>query len=96
MLDHLIIPKLIFFLILITYLGLSHQWAVTKSGTGMWELERGNWDGTRELGRGDVGLGDAGRGTRRRGTRGRGMRGLGDAWRLGDVINKPDFLICKV
>ena len=56
-------------------------------GTGM---GRGNWD--EEMW--DSGTRDAG--TRRRKTRGRGMRGLGDAWRLGDVINKPDFLICKV
>ena len=56
-------------------------------GTGTWEL---GWD--EEMW--DSGTRDAG--TRRRGTRGRGMRGLGDAWRLGDVINKPDFLICKV
>ena len=56
-------------------------------GTGTWEL---GWD--EEMW--DSGTRDAG--TRRRGTRGRGMRGLGEAWRLGDVINKPDFLICKV
>ena len=31
------------------------------------------------------------RGTQDAGTRGRRTRGLGDAWRLGDVINKPDF-----
>ena len=55
----------------------------------MWELGRGNWnEGT---GRGDVGLGDAERGDSDPGT-----RGLGDAWRLGEVINKPNFLICKV
>ena len=24
-------------------------------------------------------------------TRGSGTRGLGDAWRLGNVMNKPDF-----
>ena len=60
----------------------------------MWELGRGNWDeGT---GRGDVGLGDAEREDLDPRTRGRGMRGLGDAWRLGEVINKPNFLICKV
>ena len=53
-------------------------------------MGRGNWD--EEMW--DSGTRDAG--TRRRKTRGRGMRGLGDAWRLGDVINKPDFLICKV
>ena len=29
--------------------------------------------------------------TRARGTRTRGTQGLGDAWRLGNVINKPDF-----
>ena len=59
-------------------------------GTGTRELGRGNWD--EEMW--DSGTQDAG--TRRRGTWGRGMRGLEDAWRLGDVINKPDFLICKV
>ena len=53
-----------------------------------------------------LGRGTRGRGTRRCGTRGlvdarlgdvglenvgRRTRGLGNAWRLGDVINKPDF-----
>ena len=35
---------------------------------------------------GDVGLGEVGLENV-----GRRTRGLGDAWRLGDVINKPDF-----
>ena len=56
--------------------------AVTKSGTGTWDVGRGTWDLGREdsgtpgrgtRGHGDLGLGDAG--TWGRGTRGRGTRG---------------------
>ena len=66
--------------------------------SGTWESETWDsetWDaGTRGLG--DVGVGDVGRGTRNAGTRGLGDVGLGevgfgDAWRHGDVMNKPDF-----
>ena len=52
-------------------------------------LGRRDWDVG--LGRGTRGHGTRGRGTRGCGTRGRRTRGLGDAWRLRDVINKPDF-----
>ena len=64
-------------------------------------------NGLGDVGVGDVGFGDVRRGTRGledSGTRGlgdSGTRGLGDvglgeagfgdAWRLGDVMNKPDF-----
>ena len=75
----------------------NEEQAVTKSGTGTWDLGRedaGTGDsGTRGRGtriRGDVGLGDAG--TRERRTRGRGdagTRGRGDAGTgHKDVINK--------
>ena len=78
------------------------QPAVTKSGTGTWDLgredsgtsgrgTRGRGDvGTR--GRGDVGLGDLGRGTRGRGTQKR--LGLGDVGptALEDVINKQHLI----
>ena len=49
--------------------------------------------GTRGLGdSGTRGLGDSGtRWLGDSGTRGRGTRRGGDAWRLGDVMNKPDF-----
>ena len=40
---------------------------------------------------GDVGLGEVGLGEVGLENVGRRTRGLGDAWRLGDVINKPDF-----
>ena len=49
--------------------------------------------GTREQGLGDVGLRMWDAGTRGRGTLGRGTWGLRDVWRLGDVINKPDFWV---
>ena len=77
-------------------MGCDYKWD-GDVGTGMWELGRGNGDeGTGTRGCGTRGRGTRDAGTRRRGTRGRGTWGLGDAWRLGDVINKPDFLICKV
>ena len=45
---------------------------------------------------GDVGLGDVGHGTQGLGdvelrVVGLGDMGCGDPWRLGDLINKPDF-----
>ena len=43
------------------------------------------------MGLGDVGLGDVGLGDVGLGDVGRGDVGRGDAWRLGKVINKPDF-----
>ena len=73
-------------------------------GLGRRDWDVGLGRGTR--GRGTRGRGTRGRGTRGCGTRGlvdarlgdvglenvgRRTRGLGDAWRLGDVINKPDF-----
>ena len=71
------------------------NWAVTKSGTGTWDLGRedSGTPGRGTRGHGDLGLGDAGTwdsGTRGRGTRGRGdvgTRGRGDVgtWRRGDV-----------
>ena len=77
------------------YLRERKQCAVTKSGTGTWDVGRrdvGKWDlGTR--GRGDAGT----RGRGDAGTRGRGdarTSELGDARGFEDVINKsvaPDF-----
>ena len=74
-------------------------WLWLKEGLGCgirtWDLvtwDSGTWDsGTWDSGTWDArtqGRGTRGRGTRGRGTRGRGTRGLGDARRLGDVINK--------
>ena len=78
--------------------------AVTKSGTGTWDWDVGLGRGTRGRGTrgrgtrglvdarlGDVGLGEVGLGEVGLGNVGRRTRGLGDAWRLRDVINKPDF-----
>ena len=44
-----------------------------------------------DVGLGEVGLGEVGLGEVGLENVGRRTRGLGDAWRLGDVINKPDF-----
>ena len=66
--------------------------AVTKSGTG-------TWDGDVGLGLGDVGLGDAGLGDSGDvglGDVGRMDVGLGDAWGLGDVINKQHLNLSSI
>ena len=71
--------------------GITELPAVTKSGTGTWDLGRGD-SGT--WGRGDVGtwgLGDSGtRGLGDSGTRGVGTRGRGDSgtWGRGDTFSK--------
>ena len=55
--------------------------AVTKRGTGTWDVGRGTWD----VGRGDVGTWDAGtRGLGDVGTWGRGTRGLRNSETRGD------------
>ena len=59
------------------------DWDSRKWALETWDEERG----TRRLGDvglGDVGLRDVGRGDS-------GTRGLGDAWILGNVMNKPYF-----
>ena len=65
-------------------MGRGHEdWDSRKWALETWDEERG----TRRLGDvglGDVGLRDVGRGDS-------GTRGLGDAWRLGNVMNKPYF-----
>ena len=68
---------------------------MTKSRTGHGEWTRGRGSRRRGIrGRetrdvGTRGLGDSG--TRGLGDVGLGEVGFGDAWRLGDVMNKPDF-----
>ena len=61
----------------------------------MWDWDVGLEDvGLEDVGRGDSwtrGLVDARLGDVGLENVGRRMRGLGNAWRLGDVINKPDF-----
>ena len=58
----------------------SGTWESETWDSGTWDAGRGTRDaGTRGLG--DVGLGDVGL----------GEVGFGDAWRHGDVMNKPDF-----
>ena len=53
--------------------------------SGTWESE--TWDS----GTWDARLGDSGLGTRGLGDVGLGEVGFGDAWRHGDVMNKPNF-----
>ena len=73
-------------------------------GSGPWRPGRGTRTrdagtrgrGTRRRrtqGRGTRSRPTQGRGTRRHRTQGRGTRGLGDAWRLGNVMNKPYFWV---